>query len=434
MARSIVAIVGLQNVGKSMLFNRIVGSRVAVVSDEPGVTRDRNLRQVEWTGHEFLLVDTGGWMPENADGIDALVLDQTRVAVDEADVILFLVDAQLGAGEVELSLARIIKRRNKPCLLVGNKSDRAPEGPAAGLQSLGLGEPVLVSAIHGTSIGQMLDDLVALLPKQLDDEAASEGVRVAVIGRPNVGKSSLVNQLLGTYRNVVDAEPGTTRDAIDTPITVKGQPYVLVDTAGLRRRGRISSRVEFYSHLRSVHSIEKCDVALVLMDANHGVTQQDIRIAGLAHEAGRGSILVFNKMDLVQARRPLEKRLAEELERVMAFNPYAPVHFISVKEKHGTKALLPAARKVDGARRTRIQTADLNRTLQKIVEYHPPPGRRPTRIFYGTQIADCPPSFVVFASRPENIQRNYIRYLMNQLRKEYGFEGTPIKLSLRRRR
>ncbi len=436
MGRPIVAIVGLQNVGKSMLFNRIVGRRVAVVSDEPGVTRDRNLRAAEWEGHAFLLVDTGGWIPSRAEGIDALVLEQTRLAVDEADVLLLVVDAETGASEVEIALARLIRRRGRPCILVANKSDRLRDaaGLAPGLDALGLGAPILVSAAHGTAVDELLDALVERLSAESAPVDASEGIRIAVIGRPNVGKSSLVNELVGSYRVVVASTPGTTRDATDTPIEVDGQPYVLVDTAGLRRRGKIASRVEFYSHLRSVRSIEQCDVAFVLMDATEGITQQDVRIAGLAHEGGRGSVLVFNKLDLIEAGREHRKMLRSELERQVSFNRYSPVHFISVERRWGTSQLMAAARSVDASRRKRIPTAHLNQTLRKAVEAFPSPGgARPSKVFYGTQVDICPPAFVVFVSKPENMHRNYIRYLMNQIRKQYGFEGTPIRLSIRRR-
>ncbi len=435
MGRPIVAIIGLQNVGKSMLFNRIVGRRIAVVSDEPGVTRDRNLRAAEWEGRSFLLVDTGGWIPSKAEGIDALVLEQTKLAVEEADALLLVVDAETGAGEVEISLARLIQKRKKPCILVGNKSDRLRgEGPAIGLDALGLGPPALISAAHGTGVADMLDELVRRLPPEAEVDETSKGIRIAVIGRPNVGKSSLVNALVGSYRAVVDSTPGTTRDSTDTPIEVDGRRYVLVDTAGLRRRGRIASRVEFYSHVRSVRSLEHCDVAFVLMDATGGVTNQDVRVAGLAHEAGRASVLVFNKMDLIEARREHQKMIESELDRLMVFNRYSPVHFISVERKWGTAELMAAARKVDASRRRRIPTADLNRTIRKAVDVLPPPGgRRPSKVFYGAQVDICPPSFVVFVSKPENLQRNYIRYLINQVRKQYGFEGTPIKLSIRNR-
>jgi len=434
MARPIVAIVGRQNVGKSMLFNRVVRGRVAVVSEEPGVTRDRNTRAAEWMDRPFLLVDTGGWLPGKMDGLDALVVEQTRLAVEEADVLLFVVDAETGAAELEIELARLVQRRGKPCVLVANKGDRLRGQEPRGLEVLGLGDPIVVSAAHGTGVGLMLDRLVEILPEEAPFGAAEEGIRVAVVGRPNVGKSSLVNQLVGSYRALVDSTPGTTRDATDTPLRAGGEAYVLVDTAGLRRRGRISSRVEFYSHLRSVRSIEQCDVALVLMDATEGVTQQDARIAGLVDEGGRGIVLAFNKIDLVPARREHERMLREELSRQMAFLRHAPVRAISAKNGWGTQDLLATARKVDRARRLRVQTADLNRTLRRAVEAVPPnAGRRASKVFYGTQVDVCPPSFVVFVSHPENIGRNYVRYLMNQLRKRYGFEGTPIRLSVRRR-
>ena len=434
MGRPVVAIIGLQNVGKSMLFNRIVGGRVAVVSDEPGVTRDRNVRPAEWLDRAFLLVDTGGWIPARAQGIDAQVLEQTKLAVEEADALLFVIDAEVGAGEAEIALARTIRRRKVPCVLVGNKSDRLKDGPAPGLEGLGLGEPALVSAAHGTGVGDLLDRLVRVLPDGEDTGEGAPGARVAVVGRPNVGKSSLVNRLAGTYRTVVDETPGTTRDSVDTRVEVDGRPCVLVDTAGLRRRARMSSRVEFYSHLRTVRSLEDCDVALVLMDATQGVTQQDLRIAGMAHESGRGAVLVFNKMDLIEERRAHRRRLESDLERQMAFNRYAPVHYVSAKEGWGTGALLPVAMDVEAERSKRIRTADLNRTLQEAVEaYAPPSGPRPSRIYYGTQVEGRPPTFVVFVSRPENIRRNYIRYLVNRIRKTYGFRGTPIRLHLRKR-
>lgn len=434
MGRPLVAIVGLQNVGKSMLFNRIIRGRVAVVSHEPGVTRDRNLRPAEWAGHRFILIDTGGWIPNGATGIDGLVVEQTKLAVEEADVLLFVVDAETGATEVDLALGRLIKRTNKPCILVANKSDRLGGASARGLETLGLGEPILVSAEHGTAVDVLLDRLIELLPEERGEDTAERGVRISIVGRPNVGKSSLVNKLVGGYRAVVDRTPGTTRDATDTPIEVEGERYVIVDTAGLRRRGRIASRVEFYSHLRSVRSIEQCDVALVLMDAAEGITQQDVRIAGLAHEAGKGSVLVFNKIDLIEARRAHGRMLLEEQRRRMPFNRYAPACSISALKGWGTEALLSTAQRVDRARRTRVGTGDLNRTIQKAVEAVPPAsGRRQSKVLYGTQVGVCPPSFVVFASHPENIHRNYVRYLVNQIRKRYGFEGTPLKLAVRKR-
>jgi GTP-binding protein len=434
MSRPIVAIVGLQNVGKSMLFNRIVGGRVAVVSEEPGVTRDRNIRPAEWKGRPFLLVDTGGWIPARAEGLDALVIEQTRLAIDEADALLFVVDAEVGAGEAEMDLARLILRRRRPCLLVANKGDRLREGLPPGLESLGLGDAGVVSAAHGTGVSELLDRLVGLFPDTGSEEPWLSGVRVAIVGRPNVGKSSLVNRLLGSYRSLVDETPGTTRDSIDTPLEAGGQRYVLVDTAGIRRRARIGDRIEFYSHLRSVRSIENCDVAIVLMDATEGVTQQDVKVAAMAHEAKRGSILVFNKVDALEERREAQKMIRLELERLVPFNQYSPVCFVSAKEGWGTGELLAIAHRVDEERRKRVSTGDLNRMIRRVVETHPPPsGPHPSRVFYATQVGECPPTFVVFVSRPENIQRNYIRYLMNQIRRAYRFEGTPIQLEMRKR-
>lgn len=436
MPKPIVAILGRPNVGKSTLFNRIVGGRVAIVEDTPGVTRDRLYMDAEWSGRHFTLVDTGGLDFQEDSEITGHVRTQVELAIRESDAVLFVVDARAGLNPDDLEVASIIRRANKPAVLVANKVERydSPEKLYDFFQ-LGLGDPLPVSAAEGLNTGDMLDTLVELLPLEQGDDASPDVIRIAVIGRPNVGKSSLVNNLLGEDRVIVSNVPGTTRDAIDTTFERDGKSYMLIDTAGIRRRSRVEHATERYSVIRSLRAIDRSDVVLVVIDAVEGVTDQDKRIAGYAHEAGKGSVVVVNKWDLVEKDDKTMKRYTDKVRRELAFMPYAPLLFTSALTGKRVLKVLELVDFVAEKHATRISTANLNALLKEATQQNPPPTEKTRRlkILYATQSGVKPPHFVLFVNDPELLHFSYQRYLENQIRAAYGFEGTPIRFSLRRR-
>ena len=436
MSKPIVAILGRPNVGKSTLFNRIVGGRVAIVEDTPGVTRDRLYMDAEWSGHHFTLVDTGGLDFQEDSEITGHVRTQVELAIREADAVLLLVDARAGLNPDDLEVAAVVRRANKPAVLVANKVENfdSPDKIYDFFQ-LGLGDPVPVSAAEGLNTGDMLDRLVEILPQEQLLEDSPDTIKIAVIGRPNVGKSSLVNSLLGKERVIVSSVPGTTRDAIDTTFERDGKSYMLIDTAGIRRRSRVDRGTEKYSVIRSLRAIDRCDVVLVIIDAVEGVTEQDKRIAGYAHEAGRGSVVVVNKWDLVEKDDKTMKRHTEKIRQELAFMPYAPLLFTSALTGQRVLKVLELVDFVAEKHATRITTAQLNVLLREATQQNPPPtdkGRR-LKILYATQSGVKPPRFVLFVNDPELMHFSYQRYIENQLRAAYGFEGTPLRFSLRRR-
>lgn len=436
---AIIAIVGRPNVGKSTLFNRIIRRREAIVDDEPGVTRDRKYADTDWEGIPFTLVDTGGFVPGSSDTIESGVTDQVRAAIDEADLILFTVDVRTGITDVDDHVARLLRKNGKPCLLVVNKVDDAHFEPdAAEFVRLGLGEPVTVSSMGGRGIGDLLSAAVSLLKPDQGEKADSgdaDSVRLAVIGRPNVGKSTFVNAILGEKRMLVTEIPGTTRDAVDVHIRHNEEDFILIDTAGMRRRSRVTDGVEYYSTLRTHRMVEECDVACVFADGGEGLTQQDMRIIVRVIDARKGVLLVVNKWDLVRRSAEERTRWHESLDMKMHGLDYVPVVFISSKTKYHIRQVLDMTSHIAMERRKRIPTPELNRFIEDINRQAQPAavrGKR-VRVLYGTQTGSAPPRFVFFASHPDLLKENYRRFLENQLRDAFGFDGVPLSMSFKSR-
>jgi GTP-binding protein len=432
----VVAIVGRANVGKSTLFNRLLGERIAIVEDQPGVTRDRLYGQLDWNGRSFVLIDTGGIELGGADEFVNLIRVQAELAIDEADVIIFVVDGRDGVTNSDVDVAKLLRKSGKPVLLAVNKLDHPSHHAFAyDFYELGFGDPFPVSAEHGSGTGDLLDAVVARLPAEetsLDDDDA---IRVAFIGRPNVGKSSLLNALVGEERVMVSDVAGTTRDAVDTRIEVDGQPYVLVDTAGIRRRGKVYENVEKYSVLRALRAIERTDVAFVVIDGKEGVTEQDKRVAGHALDAGCAIGFLVNKWDIVDKDDKTAQRFTEQLREAFPFMRWAPVQFVSALTGQRVHRILPLAREMAEMHAMRVATSTLNSVIQEAVATVPPPtdkGRK-LKILYGTQVSVKPPTFVIFVNNAEIMHFSYERYLENRLRQAFGFEGTPIRLWVRER-
>jgi len=437
MSLPVVAIVGRPNVGKSTLFNRIAGERIAIVEDQPGITRDRIYSKGEWSGRSFHLIDTGGLEFGGDDEMVEYVRQQAELAIEEADVILFVVDGRTGVTATDEEVARHLRRSRKPVVLAVNKLDHQNHHEHAyEFYQLGIGEPIPVSSLHGTGTGDLLDEVVQKLPDSTVEAYDPDTIRVSIIGRPNVGKSSLVNRILGEERVIVSPVAGTTRDAVDTPFTHEGQDYVIVDTAGMRKRGKVYESTEKYSVLRALKAIERSDVVLVVLDASQGVTEQDKRVAGVAHEGGRGAIFVVNKWDAVEKDHQTMQRFVREIRDAFSFMDYAPILFISAKTGQRVSRVVPVVKEVADQHSTRISTSVLNQVLQDAALSTPPPtvkGRRP-KIQYGTQVSVKPPVFVLFVSDPDAIHFSYRRYLDNQLREAFGFVGTPIRILFRKKR
>lgn len=453
MSKPLVALVGRPNVGKSTLFNRLVGEPLAIVDGTPGTTRDRLIAEAEWTGHAFLVVDTGGIDPRvggerplsvgSAEYIDQ-IRAQAEMAIEDADVVLFLVDANDGVTPADQEVANLIRRKQRmvggqpqpPVLLVVNKADNESlRQQAAQFYELGLGEPYAVSALHGLGIGDLLDEVVARFPPAVEAEE-EEAVKIAIVGRPNVGKSSLLNRLVGEERAIVSPIAGTTRDAIDTPIEYQGIPIVLIDTAGIRRRGRIEPGVEKYSVLRTLRAIERCDVALLMIDATAGVTAQDAHIAGYILDANKSVVVLVNKWDAVTKDSQMMQEYTQRIRQELNFMDYVPILFISAKTGQRVDQVLPLALKVQEERLARLPTAHLNRILQAAQDAHTPTSRtgKSLRIYYGTQVRTDPPTFLIYVNDPKLAHFTYLRYLENCIRREYPFTGTPIRLVLKPRR
>ena len=435
MAKPIVAIVGRPNVGKSTFFNYLVGKRVAIIEDSPGVTRDRIYAEAEWRGRPFMLIDTGGIEPYSDDYIKQQMVRQAQIAIDTADVILFMVDLRTGLLAADEEVSVLLRRSDKPVVLAINKADSIGAVPpdAYEFYNLGMGEIYPVSSIHGLGTGDLLDAIFEHFPKQEDQIEEADCIKVAIIGKPNVGKSSLTNRLLGEERVIVSDVPGTTRDAIDTFLTHNDKSYMFIDTAGIRRKSRVDEGIEHYSALRSWAAVERADVCIVLIDAKDGVTEQDTKIAGYAHEQGKASIIVVNKWDLIgKETGTLEKYRKEVLEK-LEFMSYAPVLFISAKSGQRVERLYELIDYVNEQASFRIQTGVLNDVLNEAVAMVQPPsdkGKR-LRVYYMTQIGVRPPSFVLFVNDAELMHYSYERYIKNNLRTNFGFEGTPIRFTIR---
>lgn len=438
MAKPILAIVGRPNVGKSSLFNYLCRERVSIVEDTPGVTRDRIYMDTEWSGREFTMVDTGGIEFDVADVILQQMRAQAMLAINEADAILFMVDAKAGVTMADQEVAAMLRNSRKPVVLAVNKVDSMKqENDVYEFYNLGLGEPVPISATNARNLGDLLDVIIDALPKQSSDEDVEDDViRVAFVGRPNVGKSSLVNRMLGEDRVIVSDVPGTTRDAIDTPFEKDGQKYLLIDTAGMRRKAKVEMPIERYSVMRSLRAIERADVVLIMIDAVTGVTEQDKKIAGYAHEAKRGCIIVVNKWDLYEKDSKSTLRYQEEIRYELPFMQYAPVIFISALTGQRVSRITEIVKYVAEQHALRVQTSVLNQVIEDAKSTNPPPndkGRR-LKIFYATQASVKPPTFVLFVNEPETMHFSYLRFLENKLREAFGFEGTPLNMVVRARK
>ena len=434
MSNPVVAIVGRPNVGKSTLFNRIVGERLAIVEDTPGVTRDRLYSRAEWLGKPFHLIDTGGIDFDDHDILLEHIRHQAELAVDEADVIVFVVDGTTGITDQDQEVARMLFRSKKPVVLAVNKIDNIQRlHDVYEFYSLGFGDPMAVSGAHATGIGDMLDEVIKHFPEYEDDEYADDVIRVSLIGRPNVGKSSLVNALLGEERVIVSNIAGTTRDAIDTPFTFEDQEYVLIDTAGMRKRGKVYESTEKYSVMRALRAMERSDVVLVVIDGEEGIIEQDKKVAGYAHEAGRGVIIVVNKWDAVEKDDKTMNKFIADIRAEFKYLSYAPILFVSAKTKQRVQTLLPKVTQVAEQHSLRIATPILNDLIHEAITVTPPPtdkGRR-LRINYATQVAVKPPTFVLFVNDTELMHFSYQRYLENKIREAFPMEGTPIRILVR---
>jgi GTP-binding protein len=433
----VVAIIGRPNVGKSTLFNRIVGERTAIVDDEPGVTRDRHYGLADWAGKVFTLIDTGGFVPASDDVFEKAIREQAEIAIDEASAIVFVVDATAGITPLDAELAAILRTSRKRIVLVVNKVDNDKrELDAAQFFALGLGEPVTLSALGGRKIGDFLDVVTAGFGDADAEDAADSRLKIAVVGKPNVGKSSLVNALLGQPRSIVTEVPGTTRDAIDSVLRYKGEDIVVIDTAGLRRKSRVTENIEFYSTLRSLKSIDRCDVAVLVVDVHGGMDRQDLRIAEWIAERGRGMLLAANKWDLVEKDDKTALILEKRIHAMLRIYDYAPVVFISALERQRIHKVIDLARQVHAEQTKRIATNKLNTTLLPAIAMTPPASVRgkEIKINYITQVKTRPPVFAIFSNEPKLIEDRYKRFLERKLREAFGFVGVPISLIFRTKR
>ncbi|MBG9210127.1 ribosome biogenesis GTPase Der [Mammaliicoccus sciuri] len=435
MTKPIIAIVGKPNVGKSTIFNRIIGERVSIVEDTPGITRDRIYSSGEWLTHDFNLIDTGG-IDLGDEPFQQQIRAQAEVAIDEADVIIFMVNGREGVTQADEMVAKILYKSNKPVVLAVNKIDN-PEmrSEIYDFYSLGFGEPYPISGSHGLGLGDLLDEAAKHFPEDDEPDYDDETIRLSLIGRPNVGKSSLINAILGEERVIVSPIAGTTRDAIDTIYTYDDQEYVLIDTAGMRKKGKVYESTEKYSVLRALKAIERSNVVLVVIDAEEGIIEQDKKVAGYAHEAGKAIVIVVNKWDTVEKDSKTMKKFEEKVRDNFQFLDYAPIAFVSALEKSRLKTLFPLITMADENHRKRVQSSTLNEVITDAVAMNPTPtdnGRR-LNIFYATQVAIQPPTFVIFVNDVELMHFSYKRFLENRIRDAFGYEGTPVHLISRKR-
>jgi GTPase len=455
MRKNVVALVGRPNVGKSTIFNRLVGEPLAIVDDVPGTTRDRIFAEAEWLETVFDVIDTGGIDPStntagqkplstgSADFIEE-IRSQAFIAVQESDVVLYVVDAAAGVTPADIEVANLLRKSQRkegdqfvpPILLVVNKADSGKlRNTVNQFYELGMGDPFAISALHGIGVGDLLDAVLAAFPEETE-EVEDESVKVAIVGKPNVGKSSLLNRLLGEERSIVSPIAGTTRDAIDTKLEYEGQPITLIDTAGIRRRGKIIPGVERYSVMRSLRAIERCEVALLLIDAVDGLSAQDAHIAGFILEAWKSVVVVVNKWDAVEKDTNTMEQYTEVIRRELNFMDYVPIQFISALTGKNVEKILPLALRVQEERLVRLSTSQINRIIQNAQDAHPAPSRtgKSMRMYYGTQVRSDPPTFMIYVNDPKLAHFSYVRYLENQFRKEYHFLGTPIRFVLKPRR
>ncbi len=436
MARPVIAIVGRPNVGKSTVFNRIIGQRLAIVQDEPGITRDRLYAVSEWLDKQFAVIDTGGIVVDDEDEVLRSVRMQAEIAIEEADVIIFMVDAKAGITTADEEVAQLLYRSKKPIVLAVNKVDNLQrQEDIYEFYRLGIGDPIGISGVHGIGIGDLLVAAFEHFPDDIDEVYGEEVIRFALIGRPNVGKSSLVNAILGEERVIVSPIAGTTRDAIDTPFVRDNQHFVIVDTAGMRKRGKVYEFTEKYSVMRAMKAIERSDVVLVLIDGEEGIIEQDKHIAGYAHEAGRAIVIVVNKWDVVDKDEKTMQHFSQKIRDHFLFLSYAPIVFVSALTKKRLHKLLPVVIQVAEQHAMRVKTHTLNDVIADAIAMNPPPtdkGKR-MRINYITQVSVKPPTFALFVNDPEMMHFSYERFLENKIRAAFGFEGTPIRLLTRRK-
>ena len=437
MSKPVVAIVGRPNVGKSTLFNALAGEMISIVKDTPGVTRDRIYADVTWLDKSFTLIDTGGIEPDSGDIILSQMREQAQIAIDTADVIVFITDVQQGLVDSDAKVADMLRRSQKPVVLVVNKVDSVQKYmmDVYEFYNLGIEEPVAISAANRTGIGDMLDEIIKEFPEDLDAEEDDDIPKVAVVGKPNVGKSSLINKLLGEDRVIVSDIAGTTRDAVDAKVKWKDREYIFIDTAGLRRKGKIKEEIERYSVIRTVTAVERADVVVVVIDATEGVTEQDAKIAGIAHERGKGVIIAVNKWDAVEKDDKTIYKHTNRIREVLAYMPYAELVFISAKSGQRLPKLFETIDAVIENQTLRIQTGVLNEILSEAVAMQQPPSDRGKRlkIFYMTQVGVKPPTFVIFVNDKELMHFSYTRYIENKVRDAFGFRGTSLKFIIRER-
>ena len=433
--KPIVAIIGKPNVGKSTFFNYLVGSRISIVQDTPGVTRDRIYAETNWRGRDFTLIDTGGIEPESNDIILSQMREQANLAINMADVIIFLTDIRQGVTSADKEIALMLKKSGKPIVLVCNKADNFEKDKEEIYEfyNLGIGEPYPISATNALGIGDVLDKIYESFPEQLEDEQQEDTIKVAVIGKPNVGKSSLINKILGENRLMVSNKAGTTRDAIDTQFENEKGKYILIDTAGVRKKNKIKESIEKFSIMRTLLAIERADVCLMMIDALEGVTDQDAKIAGEAHEAGKGVIIVVNKWDEYEKETGTLEKYEKDIYSKLSYLSYAPIIFISAKTGQRVHKLFDLINHVNEQNSMRISTSILNQVINEAISIVQPPtdkGKR-LKIFYGTQVSTKPPTFVIFVNNKELFHFSYERYIVNQIRKEFGLEGTPVRIIVR---
>ncbi|MBQ4383678.1 MAG: ribosome biogenesis GTPase Der [Firmicutes bacterium] len=434
--KPIVAVVGRPNVGKSTLFNKLAGRRVSIVKDTPGVTRDRIYADASWLDKDYLVVDTGGIEPDTSDILLQSMRSQAQLAIDTADVIIFVTDAKSGMTDADVEVANMLRKSHKPVVVAVNKLDNMLDITAMyEFYSLGLGDPMPISAEQGQGIGDLLDEVVKYFPEKAEGEEESELLKLAVIGKPNVGKSSLINKLLGEDRVIVSDIAGTTRDSIDAVVTNRGRQYLFIDTAGIRRQSRVNEDIERVSVIRAVASVERCDIAIVMIDAETGVTEQDAKIAGLAHEKGKGLVLAVNKWDAIEKDDKTIYKFSRQLDETLSFIPYAEKVFISAKTGLRIDKLFDSIQQTEESQNKRVPTGVLNDVLYEAMSLNQPPsdkGRR-LKIYYMTQIGVKPPTFVIFVNDKKLMHYSYTRYIENQIRENFGFSGTPLQFIIRER-
>ncbi len=434
MSKPIVAVIGRPNVGKSTFFNRLAGRRISIVEDTPGVTRDRIYTEVEWLNHQFSLIDTGGLEPSTSELIPAKMKQQAELAIDTADVIIFLVDGRVGLTAQDREIADLLRKNHKPIILVINKVDTHIQSEYFyDFYELGLGDPIEISSEMAYGIGDLLDQIVSYFPHNANPEEEQDLIKVAVIGKPNVGKSSLVNHILGEDRVIVSDIAGTTRDAIDTPFSTDGQNYLLIDTAGLRRKSKIHDDVEHYSVIRAIAAIERADVCVLMIDGREGVTEQDKKVAGLSHENGKAMLILVNKWDLVEKDNKTVNIMTKDIRRELGFCQYAPILFVSVETGQRLNRILPVIQHIANQNALRVQTGVLNEVVAEATLMKQPPSDKGKRlkIYYVTQVSVKPPTFILFINDKELTHFSYLRYLENRIRESFGFEGTPIRFMYR---